>query len=97
VEDRFSEYRRATAAAVLDGPGATPPDLRRTIAAGNAPDDLSTLVRKVRTAAYTVTDRDLDSLRGTYSEDQLFEVIVAAAFGMASTQLDAARRALEQA
>jgi hypothetical protein len=95
VEDRFSSYRRATAAALLDGPGTTSPELRRTVAAGDPPEDLLTLVRKVRTAAHTVTDRDIDALRGRYTEDQLFEIIVAAAFGMASMQLEAARRALE--
>jgi hypothetical protein len=97
VEDRFAPYRRATAAALLDGPGSTSRELRRAVAAGDAPEDLLTLVRKVRTSAYTVTDGDIDALRGRYTEDQLFEIIVAAAFGTASTQLEAARRALEDA
>jgi len=94
-DDRFASFRRATAKALLDGPGATTPDLRRAIAAGNAPDDLQTLVRKIRTAAYTVTDREIDALRTRYTEDQLFEIIVAAAFGAASGQLAAAHRAVE--
>jgi alkylhydroperoxidase family enzyme len=54
-------------------------------------------VEKIRTRAYTVTDQDVDALRSHFSEDQLFEIIVAAAFGAASAQLAAARRALETA
>jgi hypothetical protein len=97
AEDRFGSYRRATASALLDGPGTTSVELRRAVAAGTAPDDLLTLVRKIRTAAHTVTDRDVEALKGRYTEDQLFEIIVAAAFGMASGQLAAAHRALEDA
>jgi hypothetical protein len=55
------------------------------------------LVQKIRSRAYTVTDEDLDGLRSRYSEDALFEIIVAAAFGVAQEQLAAARRALEDA
>ena len=41
--------------------------------------------------------RDIDVLRGQYSDDQLFELIVAATFGAASERLAAALRALEEA
>ena len=44
-----------------------------------------------------MTDADVDALRRQYSEDQLFEIIVAAAFGAASDRLAAAHRALEEA
>lgn len=55
------------------------------------------LVEKIRSRAYTVTDHDLDALRSRYTEEQLFEIIVAAAFGAARERLTAARRALEEA
>jgi alkylhydroperoxidase family enzyme len=42
-----------------------------------------------------VTDQDLDALRDRYSEDQLFEIIVTAAFGAARDRLEAAHRALK--
>jgi alkylhydroperoxidase family enzyme len=58
---------------------------------------LTALVEKIRSRAYTVTDRDLDALRGDYTDDQLFEIIVAAAFGAAQERLAAAYRALEDA
>jgi hypothetical protein len=44
-----------------------------------------------------VTDADLDALRDRYNEDQLFEIIVAAAVGAAAERRAAAWRALEQA
>jgi hypothetical protein len=55
------------------------------------------LVQKIRTGAYTVTDEDVDRLKGAYTEDQLFEIIIAAAFGAAEERLAAAHRALEEA
>jgi alkylhydroperoxidase family enzyme len=97
VDDRYKAFRDATAAALLDSSAATDPALKRAIAAGTAPDDLRRLVDKVRTRAYTVTDDDVDVLRTRYSEDQLFEIIVSAAFGAAQARLAAARRALEDA
>jgi alkylhydroperoxidase family enzyme len=97
MKDRFDSFRNATASTVLRGPGATPPDLRQAVAKGTPPAELIALVRAIRTGAYAVTDQDLDALRSRYTEDQLFEIIVAAAFGAASDQLVAAHRALEEA
>jgi alkylhydroperoxidase family enzyme len=97
MEDRFAALRDATAAALLHGSGDTPQDLRQAVASGAAPPDLMALVQKVRSRAYTVTDGDLDALRGRYTEDQLFEIIVAAAFGAARERLAAAHSALKDA
>jgi len=97
VLDRFAPLREATAAAILESTGAVPADVRRAIAAGKPPDDLAALVQKIRSRAYTVTDQDVDALKGRYTPDQLFEIIVAAAFGAAAERLAAARRALEDA
>ena len=97
MDDRFAAFRDATAAALLQGASATPADLRNAVAGGSAPPELATLVQKVRSRAYTVTDEDVDALRHTYTEDQLFEIIVSAAFGAARARLAAAHRALEDA
>ena len=97
MDDRYQAFRDKTAAALLDGAASTAPVLRQAIAAGTPPDELRTLVGKIRTRAYTVTDQDVDALRGRYSEDQLFEIVVSAAFGAARERLAAARRALEDA
>ena len=97
MEDRFAPFRNATAAALLQGSGATPNNLREAIAGGSAPPEFVDLVRKIRSCPYAVTDQDLDALRNLCTEDQLFEIIVAAAFGAANDQIAAAHRALEDA
>jgi alkylhydroperoxidase family enzyme len=97
MDDRFAPFRNATAAALLKSKGTTPQELRQAIADGNPPADLKTVVQKIRTRAYTVTDQDVDALRSRYTEDQLFEIIVSAAFGAASDRLAAAQRALDEA
>lgn len=95
--DRFAALREATAAALLDRPGDLPADVRRAIAFGAPPADLAALVQKVRVDARSISDEDVDALRARYTEDQLFEIIVSAAFGAAHHRLMAARRVLEEA
>ncbi len=95
--DRFAALKDATGDAVLRGPGTTSAALRQAVAKGEPPEELCALVEKIRRHAYKVTDEDLAALRGQYSEDQLFELVVAAAFGAADERLRAGLRALEEA
>ena len=97
MDDRFQRLRDATAASLLHAPATTPEELRVAVANGQPPPELATLVQKTRTRAYTVTDQDLDALRSTFTEDQLFEIIVATAFGAAQARLSSALQALEEA
>src|SRR5688500_18050480 len=97
MSDKYEVFRSATARALFETPGNTSRELRQSAAVGTAPPELIALVEKIHSCAYTVTDRDLDVLRQSYTEDQLFEIIVAAAFGAAEHRLAAARRALEMA
>jgi hypothetical protein len=97
VSDRFADLRDATSAALLRGPGASSPELRQACARGEAPAELRALVEKIDRHAYKVTDEDLAALRAKYSEDELFEIIAAAAFGAADRRLRAGLRALEEA
>jgi hypothetical protein len=97
MEDRFAALREATAAALLRGAATTPPELRQAVARGAPPPEVAALVDKIRRHAYEVTDSDLDALRGRYTEDQLFEIVLAAAFGAAQERLAAGLRALEEA
>jgi len=93
----FSDLQAATHAAVLDSHGSTDGAVRRQIASGQPPPELAVLVQKIRDHAYRVTDADVDALRSLYSEDQLFELIVAAALGAAEDRLRAALAAVEGA
>jgi alkylhydroperoxidase/carboxymuconolactone decarboxylase family protein YurZ len=97
MDDRFRELKVATAAALLRGPGATPAELRQACARGDAPGELQALVATIDRRPSEVTDGDLAALREKYSEDELFEIIVAAAFGAADRRLEAGLRALEEA
>lgn len=97
MDDPFRELQEATAAAVVRGPGTTSPEQRQAVARGEPPEDLRALVEKIRRHAYKVTDEDLASLRDRYSEDELFELIVATVLGAAAERLRAGMRALEEA
>ena len=59
--------------------------------------DLERWVEKVARHAYTTTDREIAELRTAgYSEDQIFEITVAAALGAAQARAECALEALEQ-
>jgi alkylhydroperoxidase family enzyme len=87
--------------AVLAGPGETEPQLRQAVAryAGQLwldgstevriPEELREYLDKVAVAAYKVVDADVEELRRAgYSEDQVFELTVAAAVGCGRAALE---------
>jgi AhpD family alkylhydroperoxidase len=84
--------------AVLHAPATTDPALRAAAAAGGPlPEPWRSYAATVRDASHRVTDTDVDRLTAAgYSEDQIFEVTVAAAVGAALRSFDAGRTALEQ-
>ncbi|MBT9558109.1 MAG: hypothetical protein IV100_18900 [Myxococcales bacterium] len=95
MPSRHDALQRATLSAVLNGPGHTSATLRQSVARGDGPADLAGLVQRIRTEPSSVTDVDVDPLRGRYTEDQLFELIVAAAVGAAHDRRTAALLVLE--
>ena len=98
MDDRFAAARRALEDAVLRGPGRTDAALRQRLAdRRDVPEDLRALVDKIERHAYTVTDEDLAVLKPKYSDDELFEIVVAASLGSALERLRAGLRALEEA
>ena len=96
--DPHASIRDRVFASVFDGPGESDAAIRRAAADGkNVPPELAALVDKIHRHAYKVTDDDLARLRATYSEDQLFEIVVSAALGAARQRLAAGLAALEKA
>ena len=83
---------------VLDGPGVTEPSVRRSaFDLAGVPPDLKSLIEKIEQHAYKVTDADLARLQTKYGDDQLFEIVVAAALGASERRLLAGLEALDDA
>jgi AhpD family alkylhydroperoxidase len=82
--------------AVLDAPATTDPALRMAAAGGGLlPEPWQSYAATVRDASYKITDTDIDRLTADgHTEEEIFEVTVAAAVGAAMHGFDAGRRAL---
>jgi hypothetical protein len=98
MHDPYDTERRALEDAALRGPGETQAKVREAIARGEeVPDDLRELVDKIERHAYRVTDEDIAALKQRYTEDEIFEFVIAASLGASQRRLDAGLRALEEA
>ncbi|MDB4960300.1 MAG: hypothetical protein JWP01_299 [Myxococcales bacterium] len=84
---------------VLTGPGTASAEQRRAAFenAGVA-EPARVLIDKVARTAYKVTDEDIAAARaGGLSEDEIFELTICAAIGVATRQHEAAHAALTAA
>ena len=95
----IDQARQALVRRILDGGGEAPREQRRA-----AFDDagltgaVATLIGKVAKHAHRVTDEDVAAARATgLSEDQIYELVVCAAVGAATRQLEAGLAALAAA
>jgi hypothetical protein len=92
--DRVAALRRA----VFESSGSLTPELRRAAAEQRVdalPAPLRAYVEKIERHAYKITDEDVAALQAAgYSDDQLFELTVAAAAGAGLRRLDAGLAAL---
>lgn len=83
---------------VVNGVGYLDAAVRREAFDGRQVPVAHEYVQKVREHAYKVTDEDIKALRRRgWTEEQILELTVATALGAASSRLDRARRALDQA
>jgi hypothetical protein len=94
--DRHREPLEALDAATLGSPGELPPAVRRAAAErGEVPEPFPRYVGMIHDHAYKITDRVVDELKATgASEDAIFEMSVASAYGAARRRLDAALEAV---
>jgi alkylhydroperoxidase family enzyme len=83
---------------VLEAPATTGPALRKAAATGTAVPELwRAYVETVRGASYKVTDDDITRLKAAgQTEDQIFELTVAAAVGAALRAFDAGQDAVRE-
>lgn len=94
------ELRASAAAALIHAvqnwPGATPTAVRAAVFRGEATDPvLDAFARDVRDSSWRISPERIAELHAAgWSEDAIFETVVAAAVGAAAHGLDAAQRAL---
>jgi alkylhydroperoxidase family enzyme len=78
---------------ITEGPGTVPAEQRRAAADAKPVEGsaaLAAYLEKVRKHAYKVTDEEVAALRAAgATDDELFELTVAAAFGAAKERLGA--------
>jgi hypothetical protein len=84
-------------ASVFEGRGRVDKSLRGSAATGqDLAEPWSTYTAKIRNEAWTVTDADIEALKAAgHSEDEIFEMTVAAAVGASMHALDAGLRVLD--
>ncbi|EUA06211.1 hypothetical protein I546_5685 [Mycobacterium kansasii 732] len=99
ISGRYPRLQEKLRRAVLDAPADTDPTLRRVAYHGDdLPEPLQAYVDKLWRYAYRVQDSDIERMRGAgYSEDQIFEVTIAAALGAGDSRRRAGMSALNEA
>lgn len=75
--------------AVFEAQAVTSPELRRAAAAGDLDEPWKSYTAMVRDASYRITDADIVRLLAEHTEDEVFEMTVAAAVGAALKDYDA--------
>jgi hypothetical protein len=94
---RHADLVAAVRRAVFESAGETEPALRRDVGAGSSvADPWGPYVGKVRDQSYRISDADVAALTAAgRTEEEIFEITVAAATGAALHGLDAGLRALQ--
>ena len=97
--DRHRPKLEALGAAILNGRGVLPPEARQAAAHGDgAPEPFTDYADTIHRHAYRVTDQMVAGLaEAGATEDEVFEISVAAAYGAARQRLDAGLRAVREA
>ncbi|MFK0249133.1 hypothetical protein ACIQUM_30925 [Amycolatopsis azurea] len=81
---------------VLEAPATTSPELRHAAATGSAlPETVGPYLDKVRDSSHKITDTDIHELKAAgHTEDEIYELTVAAAVGAALRSFDAGKATL---
>ncbi|MBA2542105.1 MAG: hypothetical protein H0V17_20865 [Deltaproteobacteria bacterium] len=99
MNEAVTRLREAVVERVLSGAGKATRDARRAAFDNReVPEAARSLIDKVTKNAWKVTDEDVAAVRQAgMSDDEIFELAVAAALGQSTRQLDAAFAALDEA
>jgi len=98
MSEAATRRRNAVVDRVLNGPGRTTAGARRAAFDNSGVDERArALVDKVARHAWKVTDEDIAAAtRAGLSDDEIFELVIGAALGEASRQLESALAALDE-
>ena len=91
--------RRVAIARAVEGKGHASHESRRaayTHDLASAPEPVRALLDKVVRHAHRITDDDVAAVRASSTEDEIFELVVCAAYGAASRQLDHALALIDE-
>jgi alkylhydroperoxidase family enzyme len=98
MSDRHQSLWRRLEDSILRSEARASAAERQAVSVGRAlRAELQALVDKIRHHAYRITDEEFAALLSSYSQDQMFELVVATAYGAAHERLRAGLRALEEA
>jgi len=93
-----TKHRKAAIQRALEGEGRTSAAERKAAFANEGvAEPARALIDKVAKQAWKITDEDVAAAKRGLSEDQVFELVVCAAYGQATRQLEAALAALDEA
>lgn len=96
--ERHRPKLAALGAAILSGRAVLPPEARQAAARNDqVPEPFADYVDTIHRHAYRVTDRMVAEFAEGASDDEVFEISVAAAYGAARERLEAGLRAVRNA
>lgn len=99
MSEAANRLRQVLADRVLRGPGTATPEARRAAFDNDRVDERArALIDTVARNAWKVTDHDVAAPKAAgMSEDEIFELVVCAAIGQSTRQLEAAFAAVDAA
>jgi alkylhydroperoxidase family enzyme len=99
MSEAATRLRKAIVDRVLNGPGRTEAGARRAAFDNRGVDERArALIDAVARHAWKVTDEDVAAAKDAgLSDDQIFELVVSAALGQSTRQLESALAALDEA
>jgi len=96
-QDRHDPLIDAIHRDVVAASGVTTREDRARVLAGDSPMDLRAFLTKVRHESFKVTDDDIAALRAAgHTDDEIYELTVAAVVGIAYERREAATRAMRK-
>jgi len=99
MSESVTRLRKTVVERALHGPGKTNGEQRRSAFDNrDGTEPARALIDKVTQHAWTVTDEDVTGVKAAgMTDDQIFELVVCAALGQSTRQLESALAALDAA